>query len=255
MQSKNAVSSTPTSAKISDVNQSVFGNSNYLLGFLLLVVLLILDRLYTLINFGFVYTDIDQVIMWNGATDYAQGIFHEPFFYGQPYNYMIEAFVASPLVKFGVPVYIALPLVTSFIAILPFVVLACFFYRKRAYFWSYLTLALLIALPLEHNLITTISRGFVQAHLFVPFLFIPFFNPTKKKYIGLLYIAAALCFVANPSSLVLICPLFLVVYSYHYKSVGFYLKSLWVVPILVVDFFAKNYYVHHPDRLVIEFRD
>ena len=69
--------------------------------FLFMLGLLILDRLLILYYFGFRFTDIDEMIFWLGANDYARGVFHEPFFYGQNYNYMLEACLAVPFILGG----------------------------------------------------------------------------------------------------------------------------------------------------------
>ncbi len=61
-----------------------------------LCLLLLLHRWNVLHEFGFQYPDSDQAIMWQGAVDFAQGIFHEPRFYGQDYNTMIESLFAVP---------------------------------------------------------------------------------------------------------------------------------------------------------------
>lgn len=224
--------------------------SLYRLIFLFLFLLLIIDRLITLFYFGFVYSDIDQLIMWNGATDYSNGIFHEPFFYGQPFNYMLESFLSVPLLLMKVPIYMALPITTSIVSLMPFVILSLFFYKKQKFFWAYLCLVLPVLLPLEYNFLTTMSRGFVQAHFFIPFLFIPLFYPESKKSVTLLYLASALCFIANPSSILIIFPVFIYVLTFHIKSISFYLKSFCMLPIFILDFLFKDFYKNHPERVL-----
>lgn len=218
--------------------------------FFLFMGILLLDRTYSLFYFGFEYTDLDQMITWTGAVDYSQGIFHEPFFYGQAYNYMLESFIAVPLIWFGVPVYIALPIVTTIISLLPFVILAIILFKKKKYFWAYTSLIFPVFLPIEYSFLTTLSRGFIQAHFFVPFLFIPLFDPEKSKNVVILYIASALSFIANQSSVILIVPIFLYIYTYHYRSLWFYLKALLVIPFLYLDHLAKQFYIAHPERVV-----
>lgn len=218
--------------------------------FAIFLSLVVVDRWLTLTNFGFIYADIDQLVLWNGAMDYSKGIFHEPFFYGQAYNYMLESFVAVPLLWLHMPVYMALPITTSLISLLPFVVLALFFFKKQHHFWAYLTLAFPLLLPIEYNFLTTLSRGFVQAHLFAPLLFIPFFNPQHQKNVTLLFLAAGLCFIANQSVLLILLPILLYVYSYHFRTFSFYLKSLLVLPFFVADYLAKYFYVVHPEKVL-----
>lgn len=221
-------------------------------GFILLILTLVLlaDRTISLFYFGIIYTDIDQLILWNGAVDYSHGIFHEPFFYGQPYNYMLESVIAVPLLHLNVPVYQALPAATSLISVLPFIGLAFILHKKGEFFWACLCLIVPVLLPLEYNFMTSISRGFVQAHLFIPLLFIPLFNPENKKNITLLFIASSICFIANQSSILLIFPIFMYVASFHYKSIYFYRNALWVFPFFVLDFIFKFYYKIHPEKVL-----
>ena len=89
---------------------------------LLCLCLLVADRWLILHQFGFRYVDDDQAIMWNGAEEMAHGRFHEPCFYGQRYNTMLEGLVAVPLLWSGVEHEVALPLMTGVLALLPFMI-------------------------------------------------------------------------------------------------------------------------------------
>lgn len=222
--------------------------------FFLFFALFLADRLLSLHFFAFVYTDIDQLVMWNGAMDYAQGIFHEPYFYGQNYNYMLEAFVAVPMILLSVPVFKALPMATMLISILPFVSLGMFLKLRNQNQWAYLCFALPLFLPLDYNFLMSIPRGFVQAFLFIPFLFYPLFKPEKKANVTLFYIFTALCIIANASSILIVFPIFFYLLSFHYKSISFYLKSLLTLPILWIDWWAKMFYDTHPEHKVHELR-
>jgi len=71
----------------------------YFLLYILLLILVFADRTNTLIHFTFKYTDCDQAVMWLGAKEIMQGKFHEPCFYGQSYNPMIESLFAVPLLS------------------------------------------------------------------------------------------------------------------------------------------------------------
>lgn len=220
--------------------------------FVFFLSLLILERFVTLLFFNSVYTDADQIIMWNGAMDYSNGVFHEPFFYGQAYNYMLESILSVPLLWLGIPVYIAVPIATNFLALFPFVLLSIFLFKREYTIWSFLALALPFFLPLNYTFLTSIPRGFVQAHLFIPFLFIPLLEPKNKNNIVFLYLGSALSFIFNQSSILLVLPIFLFVYSFHFCSFQFYLKSIFALPILLFDYYAKLFYFHHPERVVHE---
>jgi hypothetical protein len=218
----------------------------------ILICLLVIERILAVVCFGSTYTDADQIIMWNGAMDYSQGVFREPFFYGQAYNYMLESFLSIPFLWMGVPVTIAVTIITNVLALLPYVLLARLLYKRKQYFWAYLCLSMLLILPINYTLLTAIPRGFLQAHLFAPLLFFALLEPKNSKYIVLLYLGAALCLVSNQSSALLVIPIFLYVYSFNFKSPSFYLKSLLAVPILIIDQIAKLHYELHPEKVLHE---
>ncbi|MFA7273716.1 MAG: hypothetical protein WC044_07595 [Crocinitomicaceae bacterium] len=215
----------------------------------LLLGLVVMDRIFTLQHFGFLYTDIDQVILWNGAIDYAQGNFYEPYFYGQAYNFMLESLLAVPLIWMNIPVNEALPIVTSFLTLLPYVVLAFLFFKKKQFFWAYFVLAFPLFLPLDFQLLTTLPRGFVQAYLFLPLLFLPLFWPQHKFALPMLFIGTGLCFIANPSSILITLPLFVFIASSYFKEKRLYLNALWMIPILFLGQLASYFYQLHPKRI------
>lgn len=63
--------------------------------------------------------DQDQALLWQTALDYASGVFREPRFYGQDYNTALEALLSVPLVRCGVPVYFAVPIITAVLFLVP----------------------------------------------------------------------------------------------------------------------------------------
>ncbi|WP_070138579.1 hypothetical protein [Crocinitomix algicola] len=215
-------------------------------------VLLLFDRYTTLYFFGFNFTDIDQLVMWNGALNYSKGIFHEPFFYGQDYNYMLESLAAVPLLKLGVPIYQAMPIVTSFFTCLPYLVFAGLLIVKKRMFWACVFLSTLVLLPLDFNFLTTISRGFVQGMLFVPMLFMPLFYHNKKISLFTFSLGSGLCLVANPSTILIVFPFFVYYLWDNYKSISFYLNFLITIPLFIFDYFSKLFYKNNPNRLIHE---
>ncbi len=222
-------------------------NYNFTIFFSLLIIL-IADRVNTLINFCFLYTDIDQVVLWNGAVDYSKGIFHEPFFYGQSYNYMIEALVAVPLLWSSIPVTKSLPIATTIITCTSFISLAYLFYRNKNYFFSQITLAFPVLLTIEYNILTSIPRGFNQAMLASPLLFASLFDSNKKRSMILFYTGAGLSFILNQSAVLIIIP----IGAYHFwkeiKNKWFYINAVILIPFYLLDKAAKHYYVIYPEK-------
>ncbi|MFT7588034.1 MAG: hypothetical protein ACI959_000240 [Limisphaerales bacterium] len=126
-----------------------------------MVCLVLLDRLVLLMQFGWKYTDHDQTLMWFGAKEMWNGRFHEPHFYGQAYNSMLEAFLAIPLLSLGLDYPVALPIITSILCLLPFFLLSNYAKRK----WKPISASLILLVPLllrtEYGMITSMPRGFV----------------------------------------------------------------------------------------------
>jgi hypothetical protein len=99
--------------------------------------------------------------MWQGVMDYSAGIFHEPRFYGQSYNLMLESLFAVPLYKLGIPIYKALPIITSFFTIFPYLLITFLTFRKKSTTAGLIILSIPLLLLNEYALITCLSRGFV----------------------------------------------------------------------------------------------
>ncbi len=222
------------------------------LPFLIFLILLITDRVFTLIHFGFQYTDIDQVLLWEGALDYADGIFREPYFYGQNYNFMLESLLAVPLIWLQVPVDMAVPIATSFLAIFPFLVLGFFFLKRNLFLWAYFSILFPLLLPVDYSFLTTIPRGFIQASLFLPLLFFALFDPKEKRSVTYFFVGAGLSFLANPGAVIFILPVGFYLFFHQYKGKGFYLRALLVFPLLFLLWLSNQYYALHPEKVLLE---
>ena len=95
-----------------------------------------------------------------GTRDYAHGIFREPCLYGQNYNYMLEPFLAAPFFRLGLPCWYVLPVVSSALALAPYLALA-FCFRKRDLLTGCVFVALPLLLPAEYGMLTTKPLGLV----------------------------------------------------------------------------------------------
>ncbi|MBK8339964.1 MAG: hypothetical protein IPK99_08175 [Flavobacteriales bacterium] len=97
------------------------------------MVLGAIDRMRLLAVFGFTCTGIDDALMREMARDYGQGLFREPYMYGQNYNPMLEALVGAPFVRlFGHP-WIVMPIVTSVLALIPYWSFALWWARRKEF--------------------------------------------------------------------------------------------------------------------------
>ncbi|MGP8198773.1 MAG: hypothetical protein ACLQU4_04650 [Limisphaerales bacterium] len=205
----------------------------------------IIDRLHLLMRVGFVFTDSDQVIFWAGGRDYSHGIFHEPCVYGQNYNYMLESLLAAPFLRLGIAPWLAFPVVTSLLALAPYLAFA-FYYRRHDLAAACAFAAIPVLLPTEFGMLTTASRGLVTG-LFLVTLF-PFIYSLKRSALSFLLAGsiAGLAFVLNPNSLPVFMVLVLAIQLHHARS-----WRAWLYPILgVMPFVALNnlvaiYYAKH----------
>lgn len=219
------------------------GTVLYCLGAMVLII-----KFLTLSEFCFQYTGSDDLIFWQSTMDYSNGIFHEPFFYGQNYNYAFESIISVPLVAIGVPVYIALPIMSSFVGIFPFFLFSIILFRKDYALNSYMFLLIPLTLPIEYDIITSITRGFTIGLFFCSFLIFPLLNPSKKKSFIILGLSVSTGYIMNPNSLIFSFPICLYLLFINYKKPLFYsLSIVSAIPALIIQYFSRQFYVHNPE--------
>jgi len=188
------------------IHRILAGNRQWVL-FAALLVALVAQRCLVLDRFAFRYTDHDQVLMWYAATEYAHLRVHEPRFYGQNYNTMLEAAFAAPLVLAGVPHAQALPIVTSFLALSPFVLLGIFALRRGLPLTGIASLALPLTLPLRFHLVTSMPRGFVTGGFVACLAALVGLRSSRLAGAFLFGLLAAASISVLPNALVLVIPL------------------------------------------------
>lgn len=230
-----------------------FGNKDGLLFFFLLFLVIVL-RIFVLTDFSFQYTDSDQAIMWQGLKDYSKGEFHEPRFYGQAYNSMLEAFLAVPLYKSGIPPYKALPVITTLLAIFPFILISLLVFLKRSPKLALLILSIPLVLPVEYSLITSLPRGFVTGIFASSFACLGIFYPKSKRVFLSVFFAAALGFSLNANSVLLSVPCLAYLFLENIRNKQFYIYAgIGGISGLAIHFFANYFYVTHPYNNTHEF--
>ncbi|MGD0816157.1 MAG: hypothetical protein ABSA83_21405 [Verrucomicrobiota bacterium] len=220
---------------------SLPGNAIFWLTFSLAII----DRLHLLMRFGFVFTDSDQVIFWVGGRDYSHGIFHEPCVYGQNYSYMLESLLAAPFLRLGIAPWFAFPVVTSVLAVAPYLAFAIY-YRRRDLAAACAFASIPVLLPTEFGMLTTASRGFVTG-LFLVALF-PVIYRLKRSALRFLLAGsvAGLAFVLNPNSLPVFIALILAMQLHDARSWRAWLYPiLGVMPFVVLNNLVAIYYAKH----------
>lgn len=218
--------------------------------FYLLLLMLVVSKVLTLIHYGFEYTGTDDLIYWHMAKDYSEGVFHEPYFYGQAYNFPIEAYFAIPLLKLGLQPYLALPTSATFLSVFPFLFFSLILFRKKLIYASYLLLAIPICMPVEYDIITSMSRGFVNGIFFSSFLIIPLLYPKKNSSFLILGLSISFGFIANPNSFIICFPVGLYLLLMNISVLRFYLYALLgIMPAILFLYVAQQFYIENPDYI------
>lgn len=215
--------------------------------YLSLLAILIFYRILVLVFFNYRITDGDQTVMWQAVTDYSRGIFHEPRFYGQNYNAMLEALLAVPLYLLGIPAYKALGIVTNLMAILPFILISWIACRRNQKIQAYFILAFSLFLAPEYDLITSMPRGFITGIFFAAIGSLAVFYPENRKWFILSGFFFALGYVINPNSIIISAPCLLYLFLINYRKIKFYLfEGIGILPGAILNYSANYFYVTHP---------
>ena len=202
----------------------------------------------TVIFFSFQYIDADGLIYWHMAQDLSEFTLHEPFFYGQAYNFPLEAYFAVPLLWLGISVQYALPIASAFISIFPFILFSIVLYRKERTLASFWILTFAIGMTIEYDIITSLSRGFTNGIFFCSFLIYPILAPARIRSYLILGLVISIGFVTNPNILVIALPVSFYLFLENFSNPKFYLYSiLGILPALTFYYFAQQFYIINPD--------
>lgn len=217
--------------------------------FAVLFVLVCLFRLRVLIGFSFIYTDSDQAVLWDALDDMKHGIFHEPCFYGQAYSLLVEPLLALPLAWVGIPANIALPVITVFLATLPFFLLGWGCFRQGYYISACFALTVPLWLPVGYSAMTSIPRGFVGSTAFAAMgVYAAVFSRGKLKHFWFA-LFSVLAIATNIDGVFLIFPVALVYWLQNIKKWSYYKHIvLGVLAAAIVPIFKYEFYKIHPEH-------
>lgn len=217
---------------------------------LLCMVFLIADRWSILHQFGFRFTDDDQTIMWSGAVEMAHGRFHEPCFYGQRYNSMLEGLLAVPFLWCGLRADVALPLVTSMLTLFPFVLLAVVLAKQRAHVLAAFALVYPVTLSPEFGMITCMPRGFVTGVFLASFTILPLFSARPVWLIAAPFFAVLAVF-ANPNAVLVLLPVgSLIAWRYRRHGRTWLLALAVAAPAVIFYRWSRGFYLERPAFVV-----
>jgi hypothetical protein len=222
---------------------------NLLAGIILLMMgYVLIEKISIYADFSVKYTDEDQCVLWLAADELMHGHFREPCFFGQSYNSCIEGWFAVPFLMLGLQFCEAIPLVTLLMSIIPFFLLAMFFFCKQQYLASVLVLFCLLFFSLDYKLISALPRGFITGVFFFGIGYVLLLR--QKKYsIFWFSFFACLAFVLNETSVFLMAPVLGIYWKEHLRSKTFYLQFLAgaVLPFLYKCYGYYFYTIAHPE--------
>jgi hypothetical protein len=119
---------------------------------------LLIDQLRVL-SFGRSHTDQDQTILWYAGREFLSGRVYEPNFYAQKYNTTFEAIPGALLHTAGLPWGTALPVTTTVLVSLAWILLAAAAYRRDQPIAALVALAAPLVMRVQYLLLFDAPRG------------------------------------------------------------------------------------------------
>lgn len=216
--------------------------------YLFLCALLLWDRIAFLVRFSFRYLDKDQVLLWYGARDFLNGEFHEPAFYGQAYGTMIESLLAVPLLGMGASYPVALPLVTSLLGLLPFLLVSGLAWRSGRTAQACLVVGLPLLMPVEFGVLTSMPRNFVTGLALASIATVALFTSGNRWALTAAGFFCTMGLWANPNAapLVLAIGMSLVLSHARRPRASLYLAT-GVAPAAAWVLLVRRFYAAHPE--------
>lgn len=214
----------------------------------ILFSLFIVNKLLVFFLFSTQYIDQDQTTMWLALVEMANGNFHEPCFWGQSYNTMLESFLAVPLYHIGIkPVY-SVTFVTLVMASFPFLYGSRLIFKHKDQRLGIILLFLPLITTVDYDLITGMPRGWVTGQFIASFGFWSFVHPERKIGWLLFGFSAALGIWLNPNSVFIS---FIIGYYLFFENkakfqfyflifLGTILPVFWVI-------FSRLFYINNPE--------
>ncbi len=207
------------------------------------------DRAIVISGFSSRYVSTDDGVIWAAAVHYGRGIFHGPYYYGQNYGPMLEALIAAPFTRLGVPLWWLMPAVTTVLGLLPYWSFALWHQKHGRTVAAACFAALPMLLPVEFSMITTMPRGFISG--LAPLAFLPWILDMRNTAMRSLFtgtVVAAAWYI-NPNS---------TIFSTAYLSWYLTTQRPWpkhalftalgLVPVVLAQWYSQAWCSEQPDR-------
>jgi hypothetical protein len=215
------------------------------------LLLIAINHLVLFFVLHFNYIDTDQPVMWLGAKDFSEGHFYVPRYYGQDYNTMLEALLAVPFLRIGLPVYIAVPLVTHLLGLFPFIFASCYLFFTGRKEQAIVILAILLCMSTGFDIISSVPRGFVTGLFFTSFFILSLCNPKNYLYLLLNSFLAFVAYEVNPNSVVVSLPCLFYLWLLNMRELRFYIfAGAGVLAASPISYFLNHFYMLHPNYIV-----
>ena len=227
--SSNKFYSTKQAGMIRQMKTSRDGLGNWLLRATLYIIVLLIIGIYCyriLSHSTFEVIDNDQPIMWLAAANFSNFSFHEPCYYGQDYNTLLEGFLAVPLLWAKIPIPIAVPLVSCLLSIGSFLLLAAIAIRKKLYRIALVISFIPFLLPLEYWIISFMPRGFVPGIFLASIACYCLIIFKNKKGIFFWAFFSALAVTVTANAVIFIFPIGLYAVLNYYRKSSFYIVTV-----------------------------
>ncbi len=224
-------------AKVDQYGRWIFG---------ILLLWMVLDRAY-MVWITMPYASDDLTVIWLATSDYAQGIFHEPFFYGQDYGVMLEAMLATPMVMLGGDPVRVIPIMIGLLAIAPFAAFAIHYHRRGDQLAAILFITMPLLLPVQHGLQTTALNGIAIIACY-PWLARIGSTPLRSVLVALVL---GIAVFVNPNALVVALPLGLYdLFTCKERVRTLVGHTIGLVIVFGIWFACRSFYAERPEGIV-----
>ena len=220
--------------------------------FYLLALLFCLQHAWATAFFGCNVFDTDQYMMWQAAIDVSQGHFYFPYFYGQAYNSMAEAWLAAPLLWVGVHVSYAVPITTGIMALTPWLIVLAICYKTQRFKEGIVVIFMASMFNSDYIILTHMSRGFIQGIFFSMLGFsLWYFGSRKPWLLGGFVFLCLFGFLQNPNTIFLF-PVFVISYwQKKWLKINYLIWAALAISLtLLIKYSADIYCETHKDWLI-----
>jgi hypothetical protein len=229
-------------------------HSRSLTGWMVFLLYVYSGYLY-IVHFGFELAQYDEFTYAVMAADFARPFVYEPFFYGQDYNFPVEAWIAAPLVATRLVDPLTSVKIAAYTLFLAPFLLAGWIAHNRGQ--SHVAFAIWI-LPFLSSIFFIISpmpRGFINGTATAALAAMLFISRPKAPLIEktFYFCFLAIAFHVNPSASLVVVPVLMLALSkalrYPFRKALQQVLTLWsAFSIVVLALFAwrSTYFRRHP---------